>query len=167
MDKYACSQAPELELPQCHEMIATILRYWREVRPGAGLFPGRQHFDPAAVTKLLPWVRLYDVFRDPLRFRYRVIGTELVRHLGRDPTGTWFGDDVPDAAQSKAYRDLVFVASGNGLSYHRGYPVFTKEHKDHLTAERILLPLAKNGRDVDMILGLSVLHAAATTRQVA
>ncbi|HUK60818.1 MAG TPA: PAS domain-containing protein [Stellaceae bacterium] len=166
MDKFACSQAPELDLPRCHEKIAGILAYWRSLRPGPGVFPGRQHFDPAAVAPLLPCIRLYDVFREPWRFRYRLVGTELVRHLGRDLTGTWFGENVPDEAQSKSYRDLVFVASGKGLSYHRGYPAYTQAHKDHLSAERILLPLAKNGHDVDMILGLSVLHAAVA-RQVA
>ncbi len=164
MDKFACSQAAELDLPPCHDKIAAVYRYWRSVCPGDGALPGRQHFDPAAIPALLPCIRLYDVFRDPWRFRYRLVGTELVRQLGRDLTGTWFGEGVSDAATSKSYCDLVFVASGQGLSYHRGYPVFTNPHKNHLTAERILLPLAKNGRDVDMILGLSVLHAAAARR---
>jgi hypothetical protein len=164
MEKIACSQAAELDLPPCHEKIAAIFGYWRSLRPGQRAFPGRQHFDPAAIPKLLPCIRLYDVFRDPWRFRYRLVGTELAHHLGRDLTGTWCGEDIPDFAQTKSYRDLVFVASGQGLSYHRGYPAYTKEHKNHLTAERILLPLAKNGRDVDMVLGLSVLHAVAARR---
>lgn len=167
MDKFECSQAAELDLPPCHEKIAAIVRYWRRIRPADGTPPGRQHFDPAAVPALLPCIRLYDVFREPWRFRYRLVGTELVRHLGRDLTGTWFGEDVPDSETSKSYRDLVFVASGGGLSYHRGYPVYTNPHKNHLTAERILLPLARNGSEVDMILGLSVLHAAAAAVRVA
>ncbi len=164
MEKFECSQAPELDLLPCDRRIAAVLSYWRSLRPADGALPGRQHFDPASISSLLPCLRLYDVHCDPWRFRYRLVGTELVRCLGRDPTGRWFGADVPDAEASKSFCDLVFVASGQGLSYHRGYPVYTKAHKNHLTSERILLPLARNGHDVDMILGLSVFHAAAARR---
>ena len=164
MDKVDCAQATELDLPPCHARVAAIVGYWRSLRPASGLLPGRQHFDPASIPSLLPCIRLYDVFRDPWRFRYRLVGTELARQFGRDLTGTWFGDDMPDPRATKSYRDLVFVASGQGLSYHRGFPVFSSAHKDHLTAERILLPLARDGREVDMILGLSVLHPVASRR---
>jgi hypothetical protein len=167
MDRLDCLQAVDLDLPPCHAKIAAIFRYWRDLRPGEGLIPGRQHFDPASVPTLLPCIRLYDVHRDPWRFRYRLMGTDLVRQIGRDMTGKWFGDDVPDAQHTKSYRDLLFVAAGKGISYHRGYPVFAHAHKDHLSSERILLPLARNGIDVDMILGLSVLHVLAAPRRVA
>jgi hypothetical protein len=164
MDKFECSQSADCDLPPCHEKITALHRYWLAIRPPS-LLPGRQHVDPAAIPALLPCIRLYDVFRDPWRFRYRLVGTELVRYMGRDPTGSWFGEAGADA--SKSFRDLVFVASGNGLSYHRGFPVHSAEHKDHLLSERILLPLARNGRDVDMILGYTVHHAATTSRRVA
>jgi len=164
MEKFASSQALDLDLPTCHDRVAAIHRYWRSIRPADGALPGRQHFDPAAIPQLLPCIRLYDVHRDPCRFRYRLVGTELVRAVGRDLTGQWYGADAPGFETSKTFGDLVFVASGGGLSYHRGYPLIVCPHKDHLTSERILLPLARNGADVDMILGFSVLHAATGRR---
>jgi hypothetical protein len=164
MEQFECSQPADGELPPCHENIITIHRYWLGIRPPS-LLPGRQHLDPAAIPSLLPCIRLYDVFRDPWRFRYRLVGTELVRYMGRDPTGTWFGGDGSDA--SKSFRDLVLVASGNGLCYHRGFPVHSAQHKDRLKSERILLPLARNGRDIDMILSYTVHHPIRAARRVA
>jgi hypothetical protein len=167
MEKFDCNQGLAEDLPHCNAKIAALHRYWRTIRPATAPLPGRQHFDPAAVPSLLPCMRLYDVHRDPWRFRYRLVGTELVRILGRDFTGTWFGDGRPEAFASKSYRDLVFVASGQGIAYHRGYPLYASEDKDHLAAERILLPFARNGSDVDMILGFTVQHAGTIARRVA
>jgi hypothetical protein len=158
MDRLECAVALDGELPLCDAKVAELHRYWRSIRPPGAVMPGRQHFDPASIVRMLPSVRLYDVHRDPWRFRYRLIGTELVRVLGRDPTGRWFDETVPAALASHYAEDLVFVASAQGVSYRRGFPVFSAPGKDHLTAERILLPLARDGRDVDIVLGFTVFH---------
>ncbi len=161
MERFECTVALDDTLPPCDERITTIHRYWRSIRPPGAVMPGRQHFDPAAVPRLLPIIRLYDVHRDPWRFRYRLVGTELVRTVGRDFTGRWFDEMAPAGHASRSYANLVFVASGQGLCYRRGFPVFTVVEKDHLTAERILLPLARDGCTVDIILALTVLHPVA------
>ena len=44
-----------------------------------------------------------------------------------------------------------------GLPNHGGGPVVLIPGKDHLKIERLLLPLADDGRTVDMILGVVVL----------
>lgn len=129
------------------------------VRPGNA---GRQHFDPVAVPRLLPVMRLYDVHRQPWRFRYRLVGTELVRQTGRDLTGTWFDADGPTPHVTRSFANLVFVASGLGIAYHRGFPIFSATGKDHLTSERIMLPLARDGITVDIILALTVFQPVAS-----
>ncbi|HXQ52909.1 MAG TPA: PAS domain-containing protein [Stellaceae bacterium] len=162
MEPFECSMALDAELPPCDERIAQLHRYWRAIRPEGSLFPGRQHFDPAAVPHLLPTIRLYDVHRDPWRFRYRLMGTELVRLIGRDPTGTWYHDHRPTQQPTQSDRDLVFVAEGRGICYRRGFPLQIATGKEHLSSERILLPLARDGRVVDMVLGFTVHHPAPT-----
>ena len=161
MERFECTLAFEDALPPCDSRVATIHGYWRSIRPAGAAIPGRQHFDPAAVPRLLPMVRLYDVHRDPWRFRYRLVGTELVRTVGRDLTGRWFHETAPAGHAARSYGNLVFVASDNGICYRRGFPVFSATDKDHLAAERIMLPFARDGHTVDIILALTVLHPAA------
>jgi hypothetical protein len=146
------------ELPACDERIAGLHRYWRGLWPAADTLPGRQHFDPLAIPALLPWIRLYDVHRGPLRFRYRLFGTELVRMIGSDPTGLWLAETFPHMLQSASYRGLCRIAEGGFYSFARGTPLNLPAH-DHIEAERILLPLARDGRDVDIVLGMTALLA--------
>lgn len=158
MEPFECNFAFAAALPQCDARIAALHRYWSDIRPGADAMPGRQHLDPADIPALLPAIRLYDVHRDPWRFKYRLVGTELVRVLGHDPTGSWFDDTLAKDGGAHSQADLVFVAEGRGISYRRGFPLHFLPHKSHLTSERILLPLARNGSDVDIVLGFTVHH---------
>lgn len=158
MQRFECALTLDEALPACDPKIAAIHAYWRSIRPAGARMPGRQHFDPAALPRLLPLIRLYDVFRDPWRFRYRLMGSELVRLVGRDLTGQWFTAGMPGTRSWHSFENLVFVAAGSGLSYHRGFSIFSAADKDHLTLERILLPLARDGTTVDIVLALSVHH---------
>lgn len=158
MERFERTLGLEDELPPCDEQISRLHRYWRDIRPAGSPMPSRRDLDPAAIPRLLPAIRLIDVHRDPWRFRYRLVGTELVRMLGRDPTGTWYHENVADAQSTKSHADLVYVAEGRGYCYRRGFPLQLVPNKDYVSSERILLPLARDGREVDMILGLAVYH---------
>jgi len=158
MQPFECVLGLDEGLPPCDARVATVHAYWRSIRPAGARMPGRQHFDPAGLAKLLPLLRLYDVFRAPWRFRYRLVGSELVRIVGRDMTGRWFDAGTPGSRARHSFEDLMFVGGGLGLSYHRGFSVFSAADKDYLTSERIMLPLARDGANVDMILALSVHH---------
>jgi hypothetical protein len=151
MELFECDVALDGPLPPCDAKIVLLHRYWCSIRPAGLLMPGRQHFDPADVPLLLPTIRLYDVHREPWRFR-------LVRILGRDPTGSWFDPNDAKASGKNSYDNLVLVAEGRGISYRRGFPLHFLPDKNHLSSERILLPLARNGCDVDIVLGLTVHH---------
>jgi hypothetical protein len=163
MEPFECNLPHGEALPPCAANIEALHRYWRDIRPAQSLMPGRQHLDPAAIPALLPTIRLYDVHRDPWRFRYRLVGTELVRVLGRDPTGSWFDDQLANDGGTRSRVDLIFVAEGRGISYRRGFPLHFQPDKHHLSSERILLPLARNGSDVDIVLGCTVYHHLPVT----
>ena len=53
-----------------HPRIAELIRHWRSLAPGPGLLPGRRHFDPMKVPKLLPNIWLLEIVPGPPR-RYR------------------------------------------------------------------------------------------------
>jgi PAS domain len=160
MERFECSLALDDELPPCDPQISRMHRYWLDIRPAGRAIPGRADLDPAAIPRLLPTIRLYDVHRDPWRFRYRLVGTELVRMLGRDPTGSWYHDVAAATSATQSNDDLVFVGEGKGICYRRGFPLALAPNKDYVTAERILLPLARDGLTVDMVLGFTVYHTA-------
>jgi hypothetical protein len=158
MEPFECNFSLGAPPPPCDAKIAVLHRYWCDIRPIGAPIPGRQHLDPADIPALLPTIRLYDVHRDPWRFKYRLVGTGLVRMFGRDPTGSWFDDGFAQAGGTHSHADLVFVAEGRGISYRRGFPPHFLPRKNHMTSERILLPLARNGSDVDIVLGFTVFH---------
>lgn len=62
--------------------------HWEQVR-GGRLLPARGDIDPSALKPLLPNIVIADVFHDPLRVRYRLVGTSVVEHSRFDFTGKW------------------------------------------------------------------------------
>lgn len=139
-----------------HARIRAVFDYWQGMAP-AGKLPGRQHFDPLHIPKLMPHVWMLDVARDPYRFRYRLAGTREVQTLGRDPTGEWM-DDVHPVLKTSPERTAryVFVAETGRPTWRRGNVSFIHD-KDHQVVENVVLPLARDGASVDMLFCCSVL----------
>src|ERR1043165_4802710 len=65
--------------------------YWTEKR-GERAMPAYRDFDPLEFAWALGKVSLIDVEREPLRFRYRLVGSEHVARLGIDMTGKLVDD---------------------------------------------------------------------------
>ena len=162
MESHQCLVFPvDADLPPCDSRVAELHSYWRGISPAPGVLPGRQHFDPLAVPRLLPWLFLIDVARDPLRFKYRLIGTVHVDATGGwNATGLWLDQVHPRFVGSTAFPQFCAVAEGGSFAYYSGLPTYVIK-KDYVSIERLLMPLARNGRDVDMLLGITVLHSAS------
>src|SRR5690349_9111742 len=73
-------------------LIAALLDYWEVKRDGRPM-PDRRDIDPAELPpKLLPHLLLGETLDGGTRWRYRLVGTEIVRRLGFDPTGKYIDD---------------------------------------------------------------------------
>lgn len=141
-----------------HPAVRQGYDYWLSIAP-PGQLPGRQHIVPEDLAPLLPRILLIEVHRDPLRFRYRVIGTEVAWSRGRDPTGQWL--DVLHGENFEAYSARYrYIADTGRATWRRGQSLWDREPK-HLIVENCLMPLAKNGCIVDMIFGVSVVFDSA------
>ena len=140
-----------------HPKVRGLFDYWRSIHPGPEKLPGRAEFEPLAVAPLLPHIMLIDVVGQPIRFRYRLIGTRMVDALGGDFTGRWL-DEVhrrPDGT-APVFPSYMRVATEGLYDWRRGAPHFAG-YLDHCTElERVFLPLAADGRNVDIILALNV-----------
>ena len=122
--------------------------YWRGLC--AGRLPSRAMIDPAAIPALLPHVVIHGVKREPLDFVYRLIGTEVRRHMAEDRTGQWMSSIPGQKPPSQIWNNLAsIVATGRPILNQTPY---TGPHRDFMRMESVQLPLSADGTQVDMIL---------------
>lgn len=116
-------------------LVRELDAYWTAKRAGRAM-PRKSDIDPAEIKALLPYVLLGEFSVEPLRLRYRLVGTEVVAVYGVDFTGRWldeldFGRQVePDwPAQYRrvfqSHRPLfgaarLFATSGMEMLYEFG-----------------------------------------------
>ncbi|PIC02279.1 PAS domain-containing protein [Caulobacter sp. X] len=134
-----------------------MFAYWASLRRGAGL-PGRVDLHPSNMKRLLPTVSLIDVVREPRDYRLRLAGTGLYGVYGREITGKSLSEVYNTAAADYWRKELDKVVDERrpGVGVHslawRGAP--------HMSILWLRLPLASNGKDVDMILGYDAVVGA-------
>lgn len=124
--------------------------YWASLRRGSQL-PSRQDIQPQDFKRLLPTVSLIDVLQGPLDFRQRLAGTGLYSVYGREITGRSLTDVYNSAAAEYWRAELIKVVEGRRPLV--GVHNLSWRGASHLSILWLRLPLATNGRDVDMILG--------------
>ena len=133
--------------------LVEFVRYWEGKRRAPAL-PARADIDALEMKRFLGDVFMLDVVGDPPRFRYRLVGVNIVRGVGRDSTGR-FQDEVYPAQQ----------AAENAAHYRwicahrrptRNFGVINWVGRHHLRYEIANLPLARDGATVDIILGCMV-----------
>lgn len=140
-----------------------LFAYWASRRDGPRL-PCRASIHPAHFKRHLPTVSLIDVSHDPRSYRLRLAGTGLYGVYGREITGHTL-DEIYSSAAADYWRqelDQVVEERRPSVGVHnlswRGAP--------HVSILWIRLPLASNGKDVDMILGYDGLIGQPAETQV-
>lgn len=67
--------------------------YWQKrQRDRGGQLPHRSDIAPDEIRDLLPNLMIVDVEHNPLRFRYRLVGTRVVEYNGIEFTGRYLGE---------------------------------------------------------------------------
>jgi len=140
-----------------HPKLHRIIGYWTGLRR-EGRLPGRRDIDPAAVKDLLPGLWMLDVQRDPFRLRYRLVGTRIVEAIGQEPTGRWLDEIHPHAARLEGFVARYQRVADTGVPSRRRGTAMVWSHNDYREIENIVLPLASDGRLIDTLLILTVLH---------
>ncbi len=144
--------------------IVAIYNYWRSKAPASGVLPGRRHIDPADIPRLLPNIWLVDVVDDPRRFRVRLIGTALVDAGIPLRVGDFIFDRLMPEQRQAALEEFGSVVWSREPLWYRG-PVNLRHDTYVHEIERIFLPLAADGRAVDMLLCLSLIWRAESGRE--
>jgi len=90
-------------------IVQEALVYWESKCAGRRM-PARRDLDPMfEIPSLLPWVMLVDVLRQPLDFRYRLIGTGIAARARHDHTGCRFSDLSRAGSDSVVWKDRMAV----------------------------------------------------------
>jgi len=130
-----------------------VLAYWRR-KAGQRAMPSRADLDPVIdLPKLTMHLFLVDVERGAMRFRFRLVGTGVVDHVGRDMTGKYL-DELFD--HEKHYIEVKedYLEVVRSRMPRRGVVRFFSELRG-MTAnyERLLLPMSDDGQRVNLLFG--------------
>ncbi|WP_421780539.1 PAS domain-containing protein [Kiloniella litopenaei] len=135
------------------ESFCRLYDYWRSVTPSDRTLPGRQHINPAEITDLLGRVALVDVHHDNdrIHFQYRLWGSIMTDIMGQDCTGKFihnlFSGKQLETIQH-AFESVVEFGCPHFCEVTWGV-----EEQESRRYKRLLLPLAADGENVNMILG--------------
>ncbi len=130
------------------DRLRRLFAYWTERCAGRAM-PTRAEIDPLDFTYILGNIVLLGVERDPLRFRVRLQGTEVVQRLGFDLTGRTL-----DELAMPSFRELITTAVAEVVA--RGAPLLRQRNMimdDRLLRyESLILPLAGSSGDVEHVM---------------
>jgi hypothetical protein len=147
----------ETDTSSWNPKVVRFLDYWHSLKPEEGL-PGRQHFDPLDIPDLMSRVWMLDVLRQPLRYRYRLAGTKVVEALQREVTGRMFEEVHSHMYDTEETIGRLLESVQHGVPTYRKGNVIAIDKKEHMTIENCVVPMARDGLLVDLIIGISVLY---------
>jgi hypothetical protein len=138
-----------------------LFAYWTSLREG-GRLPARAQIHPERFKRHLPTVSLIDVRHAPREYRLRLAGTGLYGVYGCEITGKTLEDVyAPDAAAYwRAELDRVVDERRPSVGCHS----LSWRGATHLSILWLRLPLASDGRRVDMILGYDQVLGTSSDR---
>jgi hypothetical protein len=139
-----------MDCPFASQELNEMHAYWLAKR-GARRMPSRRDIDPTEIPRLLRNVMLIDVLHDPIRFRYRLVGTNVVDATGENRTSKCF-DSVDFFAANPIVREQYAAAVTTGEPVHSLEPFYRLDTRREYAVERLMLPLSADGVAVDMIL---------------
>ena len=122
-------------------------RLWQEKR-GSDLCPARSSFSPRDLITTLPMIMLIDVRPKPEGFVMRLVGTGITHYMGKDPTGSRIidlrnGEHLVKRFAKLAERKQPYLLKAQPVPW---------ESDEKFNYSVVMLPLASDGTNVDMIL---------------
>lgn len=121
------------------EIVIKGFRYWDSRRTGRP-WPDRQDLDPLIdIPALVPHAILFDVRREPLDFRFRLVGSYVRENLSRNYVGHWFSEFPNYDATGAIWPRHRLVAENGRPMLQR--PTYVGPHKEFTYVENVLLPV--------------------------
>lgn len=125
--------------------------YWQARSSRRGAMPLRQDIEPGELRDLLPFIMLVDVEQDPLRFRYRLVGTRVVEFNHQEFTGLYLG--AIGWQDEQLLLDAYIDVTATRLPLF-GYYTWELRSGALGNCEFVLLPLADEQGRINQVLSL-------------
>lgn len=136
-----------------HPLLLGLLHHW-EAKRGSRPMPARADFRPEEMQTFLGHIFLVDVENEPRRFRFRLIGTEIVTSYGVELTGQYTDRVHPPAYRAMVERHYGQVAEHARPMVHR---MRFSEHPGKIhQLTRLAMPLSDDGSQVNMLMMASI-----------
>lgn len=131
--------------------LRSLYQLWQE-RRGDRIAPARADFDVPELVPWLPHIMLSDYLDDGADARFRVIGTWIVDQYGKDNSGKT-ASAVDFHGRSQQILSEYKCVAETMMPHQICGPFFKHTGtQDFREAERLLLPLSKDGRTCDKLL---------------
>ena len=153
-ERAAILSTPDSSVELKSPRLKRLYSYWLN-RKGTRRFPQRRDIDPLDMVYVLGNVLLVDVLRDPLRFRVRLHGTNMVRRARYDLTGKLI-DNLPIVE----YREYVLARCRALVEDGEPVAVVNDRTLDGrlMRYEAVWLPLSEDGASVSMLMAALIYH---------
>ena len=141
-----------LSEPRLHRLYAYL-----EEKRGTREFAARRDIDPLDFPYVLGNIVLLDVLYQPLRFRYRLVGSVLSGRVGYDMTGKFLHEHPHPAYRDymlECYAEIIRSRLPSGGNYDL---FIDREIKPY---QCLRVPLSDDGMTIDMIIAAVILGQA-------
>lgn len=123
---------------------------WRDAcAANGGKPPGHAFVDPLHLRFIIGSLLLFEVHPDPLRFRYRLVGTDIVDHLGVELTGLWLHQH-PDVQRIDGIATTLELAWSRQAAVRVAFSLLS--FKRRWPCEALVLPLASAAGELPLLL---------------
>lgn len=146
----------------CRDPLLSDLHAYWESRKQGRKFPSRRDIDPADLVRHLGNVFLIDVSHDPLRLRYRLLGTRIAEVMRRDSTGKYYDEIYAPELLEAIYRSFRWMFENERPLRTHGDTFYPD--RNFYTYEALNLPLSSDGETIDMVFGGLVFHSKVPPR---
>ncbi len=148
---------------QLHPELQEFLDYWLSKHGPQGQLPSRAQIDPSEIPTLLTGIALYDVERVQsalgYRFKYRLLGTRHSAVNQADFSGRYVEDvHYPDEAVP-IIGAFTLVVERKLPHYWRRERISRRDPTSRVPYERIVVPLAADGVNVNMLFAHFIFHS--------
>lgn len=138
-----------LNEPMVSEEMLRLRDYWLKIQAGRAM-PARGDFDPVDIPRLLPYIIFAEVHHDPMRIRYRLVGTAITSQAGRDVSGQWISEEIYGEKYEAVFKPYCMCAeSKRPLALRRRIQHVAKEW---VHIEVLLTPLGEDPERPDFLL---------------
>lgn len=140
-----------------------VYEYWQRIKQDK-IAPTRREIRPEDIPpSMLPRICIIDVMAgQPHRFRFRLVGTEIITEYGGDPTGKFLDEiDLGHMTEQIVAEYENVTSTAEPIS---GRWRYAKNDKRSLNYEHVMMPLSDDGITVTHLLCAAMMQGFSAVK---